>query len=157
MRSTIRINPGFAASLVLLAGSTAMAQSAVTLTAGATTTTLPDGQSVPMWGYTCSAPSVGVTCTALNGAAQTGGWQPPLITVPSGVPLTITLNNGLTLTSTGLPMSIPTSLVIDGQLGGGLGSSRTTQASPSHPAQGTTWPGTLGGTGPDDPVFTPPA
>ena len=48
----------------------AIAQSAVTLAAGPTTTTLPDGQIVPMWGYSCGAVSgAGVSCTAMNGAA----------------------------------------------------------------------------------------
>src|SRR3989441_2948946 len=160
MRSNILnsfpINSGFVASLVLLTGGMAMAQSAVTLTAGPTSATLPDGQMVPMWGYSCGATPTNATCTAMSGAAQTGAtWQPPLITVPSGQPLTITLINNLTFATTGAPNSIPTSLVIDGQLGGGLGTDRTTTLSPTHAPQGTTWPGTLGTTNPGDPVFTP--
>src|ERR1700758_3332921 len=73
-----------------MAGS-AMADGVVTLRASSGTTTLPDGRTVPMWGYTCgdvlaaSAPSTGATCTAATGAAQSGtSWQPPLITVPAG-------------------------------------------------------------------------
>jgi len=160
MRSNILnsfpINSGLVASLVLLTGGMAMAQSAVTLTAGPTSATLPDGQTVPMWGYSCGATPTNATCTATNGAAQTGAtWQPPLITVPSGQPLTITLINNLTFATTGAPNNIPTSLVIDGQLGGGLGTNRTTTTSPTHAPQGTTWPGTLGTTNPGDPVFTP--
>src|SRR5258706_13557903 len=120
-----------AVSTLLFANGMAMAQSVVTLTATPTGTTLPDGQPVPMWGYACGPVSDGgvvsptpsrVSCTAPNGSAQpaltaTSGWQPPLITVPAGQPLTITLINNLNFT--GGP--VPTSLVIVGQLGGGLG------------------------------------
>ena len=159
--NTIKMNlikAGFAASILLLANSVALADSAVTLTAAPATATLPDGQTVPMWGYACGTVSTGVSCTAANGAAQTvGAWQPPLITVPSGEALTITLNNNLSFTAgTGTNM-VPTSLVIVGQLGGGLGAAPARMPSPLHAAQGTTWPGTLGTTNPGDPVFTPPA
>src|SRR5882672_7552332 len=92
------IKSALAVSALLFANGLALAQSTVTLTAAPTTTILPDGQAVPMWGYACGAVSgTGVSCTAANGAAQLGGvWQPPLITVPSGQPLTITLINQLT-------------------------------------------------------------
>ena len=110
-----------ASLLALLGGGAALAQSTVTLTAAPTSTTLPDGQVVPMWGYTCSAPSTGVSCTAMNGSAQVGTtWQPPLITVPGGQPLTITLINKLSFSGSGTN-TVPTSLVIVGQVGGGLG------------------------------------
>src|ERR1700675_4819929 len=100
------VRTGLAALLLLLLGTAVHAQSVVTLTARPTSTTLPDGQNVPMWGYACGAvsnngvPSApGVSCTTLNGAPQSGGtWQPPLITVPSGQLLTITLKNSLTFT-----------------------------------------------------------
>ena len=61
------------AALALAAfGKTAMAQSAVTLTAAPTTANLPDGQNVPMWGYTCGAVSgTGMSCTALNTTQST--------------------------------------------------------------------------------------
>jgi len=161
------LKTGIAASVLLFASGAVMAQSAVTLTAAPTNATLPDGQTVPMWGYTCGpaldngAVTARVSCTAANGVAQTSGWQPPLITVPSGQPLTITLVNNLTFGAT----QIQTSLVIVGQLGGGLGTnprdpaSLRTTPSPTHAPQGTTWPGTLGGTdaGAGDAVFTPPA
>ncbi|HZV54355.1 MAG TPA: hypothetical protein VFF82_05380, partial [Rhodocyclaceae bacterium] len=52
---------------------------------------------------------------------------------------------------------MPTSLVIVGQLGGGLGVAPARMPSPTHTVQGTTWPGTPGTTNPGDPVFTPPA
>ena len=129
----------------------AMAQSAVTLVATPTSTVLPDGHSVPMWGYVCgdalpvSAPSVNARCVAANGQPQTPTtWQPPVITVPAGK-LTITLVNQL---AGAAAPNIPTSIIIDGQIGGGLGSLRTTSPSPVHAPQGTTWPGTLGGIDP---------
>src|SRR5512147_2779744 len=160
---TSLIKSGLAASMLLLASGAALADSAVSLTAMPTTTTMRDGQTVPMWGYACGdalatpVPSVNATCTAMNGTAQTGGWQPPLITVPSGGSLTITLNNALSFTTSGTPTSVPTSLLIVGQLGGGLGAAPVRVPSPTHAPQGTTWPGTLGTTNPGDPVFTPPA
>src|SRR5207248_632409 len=81
------------------------------------TATLPDGSAVPMWGYSCGAPVAGATCAKLNPAAAAGVWSPVVITVPPG-PLTISLTNSL-------PNSVPTSLVIVGQLGGGLGTTAT--------------------------------
>src|SRR5204862_6173968 len=66
------------------------------------------------------------------------GW----ITVPTGQILQINLTNSLTFTGTGTN-TVPTSLVIVGQLGGGLGdvTQRTTTAAPDHTkAQPVTWP-----------------
>src|SRR6266404_6150278 len=98
------IRSGFAASLLLLASASAMAQSTVTLTAAPATTTLPDGQGVPMWGLMCGTfsgttftyvPGSGATCTTMTGGVPNGTWQPPLITIASGQPLAITLINNL--------------------------------------------------------------
>ena len=159
------IKSGLAASVLLFASGLAQASN-VTLTAAPQTTTLPDGQTVPMWGYTCGdsltipVPSVNATCTAMNGDPQTSTtWQPPLITVPSGQDLTITLVNALDF---GVDdQEIPTSLVIDGQLGGGLGAPTAmgTLVGGLHGAQGTTWPGTQGTPGACDEegTFCPPA
>ena len=134
-------------AILLSAG---ISNAAVTLTAKPTTTILPDGQSVPMWGLFCgSATAVapnGAPCTMQTGAAQNGtSWQPPLITVQAGATLDIVLTNGL---------KVPTSLVIVGQLGGGLGSAPTRTPSPTHPPQNATWPIAGDATGPQ---FTPPA
>jgi len=120
-------------TVLLLGAGISLAQS-VSLTAAATTTTLPDGSVVPMWGYSCSAAAVApATCAALNTGAAVGTWSPVLITVPPG-PLTINLTNSL-------PTSVPeTSLVIVGQLGGGLGTTATSTPSPNHATQQTTWP-----------------
>jgi hypothetical protein len=162
---TTLMKAGFVAAL-LLGSSGALAQSTVTLTAAPQSATLPDGQVVPMWGYTCGdslqtpSPSVNATCTAMNGTPQSGAaWQPPLITVPSGQSLTITLVNNLSFPALMPTTNVPTSLVIVGQLGGGLGLAPTRMPSPAHAAQGTTWPGTAGGTNAaaGDAVFTPPA
>ncbi|HYM07703.1 MAG TPA: hypothetical protein VEU11_14195 [Terriglobales bacterium] len=217
---------------VLLLFAAAPSFSQVNLTAGPTTTMLPDGTVVPMWGYTCGALVTGstATCAPLTGSTSsaatgalggiyvlnggsgygtssptvnitpaagntpttpaaatavisggvvvgfnvtsygagytaaptitlTGGsgsgataaaapaWSPVLITVPAGTTsapasLTINLTNTLSFTPTGsAPNNIPTSIVIVGQVGGGLGASSTSTASPDHSlAQGcVTW------------------
>jgi hypothetical protein len=189
----------------------------VNLTAGPTTTTLPDGTVIPMWGYTCGAVVAGstATCTPLSGllspaaAGALGGiyvvnggsgyttapsvtitpaagntpttpaqataivsagvvvgfnltvqgvgytaaptitlggpgtgavaaagpaWSPVEITVPFGAGLQINLTNNLSFTPAGggTANNIPTSVVIMGQVGGGLGSTPTTTTSPDH-------------------------
>ncbi len=154
---TMLAKTGLAASILLLTGGVAFAQS-VNLTAAPTTATLPDGQVVPMWGYSCGVAVTGstATCAALNPNAGTG-WSPVVITVPyvaTGTNLTINLTNNLTFTPTGstTPNTVPTSLTIVGQLGGGLGTTATTTPSPAHPAQNVTWP--IANTGA---TFTPPA
>ena len=129
-----------------LAAVAAFGQS-VSLTAAATTTTLPDGSVVPMWGYSCSAtvlPVAPATCAPLNTTAAAGAWSPVVITVPPGA-LTISLTNSL-------PTSVPeTSLVIVGQLGGGLGTTASSVSSPPHATQDVTWP--IANSGPTN---TPP-
>jgi hypothetical protein len=123
-----------AVTVLLLGASASFAQS-VSLTAAPATTTMPDGTVVPMWGYSCSAAAVApATCAVLNpNAAGTTPWSPVVITVPPGN-LTISLINSL-------PASVSeTSLVIVGQLGGGLGTTATSTPSPAHATQDTTWP-----------------
>jgi len=125
------ISSGLAASVLLLASGACYAQS-VNLTAKLTTETLPDGSALPMWGYSCNGAAGAApapTCAALNPAANTGLpantssatiWSPVVITVPyvaAGTNLTINLTNSLAFNGN----NIPTSLVIVGQLGGGLG------------------------------------
>ena len=132
----------FAASLVLVAGLAGAANTVTTvnLTAQRMNTTLPDGSTVPMWGY-CTTPALPGKCT--------GAWaQGPTITVPydavNGSALTINLTNYL---------PVPTSLVVLGQWGGGLGTPAKA-AGPTHaPQTQTTWPGN----GAASPAFTPPA
>ena len=119
---------------LLLSTGAAFAQAgSVSLAAGPTTTLLPDGNSVPMWGYSCGAVSGAATCAALN---TSGGWSPVLIqvSVPGGTSADLTIN----LTNN-LPAPVPTSLNILGAIGGGLGAG-TTAASPTHASQGATWP-----------------
>src|SRR5512147_412287 len=99
----------------LLLASGACFAANVALTAAPTATVLPDGQSVPMWGYNCGAVTAPATCAAANPNAGTG-WSPVVITIPSGEPLTITLTNSLSFTTTSGTNAIPTSLVIVGQL-----------------------------------------
>jgi hypothetical protein len=162
MRSNIfkslLIKSGLTASVLLLASGASLAQ--VNLTAAPTTALLPDGTSVPMWGYTCGTVATGdtATCAALNPNAA--GWSPVVITVQTGQNLTINLTNNLAF-GTGGATKLPTSLVIVGQMGGGLGNSATTTASPQHAGLGVSWavasppdtgtPATAG-----NPTFTPP-
>ncbi len=141
-----------AISVLLLGASISFAQQTVNLTAGAASLTLPDGSMLPMWGYTCGATTNGAMCAASNPNAG-GAWSPVVITATTGQPLQIILTNNLSFPGG----NIPTSLMIVGQLGGGLGdlSQRTTTASPDHSgAQSTaTWP--IVGANPD--TGTPPA
>jgi hypothetical protein len=124
----------------------------VYLTAAPSVFTLPDGSSVPMWGYTCGL-ATGATCLPSHSGAT---WSPVVITVPyssAGTSLTINLNNSLSFpitgSTTGATNTVPTSLVIVGQLGGGLGTTATSMASPDHSApQDTTWP--IAATGPQN-------
>ncbi len=127
------------------AAAAALGQQQVNLSAGPSTTILPDGTSVPMWGYTCGTAATGstATCSSLNPTAA--GWSPVVITVPTGQSLTINLTNNLSFPTTTTPggptNKIPTSLVIVGQLGGGLGGAPTTTPSPDHTnAQQLSWP-----------------
>src|SRR5258707_123683 len=158
------IKSGLAASVLLMAASAAHAQS-VNLTAGPINAAMPDGSSVPMWGYTCDATQPtqvagsAATCTALNPSSvatattPVATWSPVVITVPyssTGTSLTITLTNSLTFTPTGgTPNNIPTSLVMVGELGGGLGTTgtgctagTTCTPSPDHTfaQSAATWP-----------------
>src|SRR6516165_2228032 len=133
--------------VLLVCAALASGQQQVNLTAGPAIATLPDGQQVRMWGYSCGAAVTAgstATCAALNPAAglSPGTWSPVLITVPTGQSLQINLTNNLSFTPQGstTPNNIPTSLVIVGQLGGGLGDSATTAPSPNHGPQSTTWP-----------------
>jgi Big-like domain-containing protein len=148
-----------AGTALLLTAGIASAQAVVNLTASQQSTILPDGNSVPMWGWTCgtgTAAAVGASCTSLtyaNGALtpQLGGgaWQPPLIVVPyvaGKTSLTINLTNSL---------PVETSLVILGQSGGGLGAP-VREAGPrtdgAHGGQtSTTWTTVVPGS------FAPPA
>src|SRR6266550_2499388 len=122
----------------------AFGQQTVNLTAGPTTVTLPDGSTVPMWGYSCGLAVTGgtATCALLNplAAATTTAaatWSPVVITVPTGQSLTINLTNSLIFGAN----SVPTSLLIVGQLDTGLGTSATSTTSPDHTnAQPVTWP-----------------
>src|SRR5260370_11385984 len=137
---------GVTACVLLTASGVSFAQ-VVNLTAKAATAALPDGQTVPMWGYTCTPAAVApATCAASNPGAG-ANWSPVVITVPPG-PLTINLTNSL-------PGAVPTSLVVVGQLGGGLGTTATSMPSPPHPTQtAVTWPIATSATGAS---FTPPA
>ncbi len=126
--------------ILLFGAFVAYGQQQVSLTAGPTSITLPDGTNVPMWGYSCGTAVVGSTaiCAKLNPDPLWTGWSPVVITIPTGQALQINLTNNLSFLNSN---SVPTSLVIVGQVGGGLGTSRTTTPPPDHSgAQQTTWP-----------------
>ena len=129
-----------AATVLLLGAGMAAAQQQVNLSAGPTSITLPDGSTVPMWGYSCGAPVAlsTATCAKLNPTAA--GWTPVVITVPTGSSLQINLTNNLSFATTGATNTIPTSIMIVGQLGGGLGTGAQYVPSPEHPSQPVTWP-----------------
>ena len=74
------IRSGLAAAVLLVAATASYAQTTVGLTAAPTQAVLPDGQSVPMWGYTCDAASV----TAGTRPLASGGTQSAI----SGTPAT---------------------------------------------------------------------
>src|ERR1700694_3015974 len=207
------------ACMLPFAAVAALGQQTVNLTAGPATAILPDGSTVPMWGYSCGAAVTAVTssaatttftatgasdttltmpinayagstvtagtssgtvlsntattltlttagwtggtptngtvfslaaskanCAAVNKAAIAGMWSPVIITVPTGQNLTINLTNNLSFTftptgsTTPVTNTVPTSLGIVGQLGGGLGTTATKKDSPAHTIQGATWP-----------------
>jgi len=153
LKATLKIAVQGLAVLLLGAG-WASGQQAVNLTAGPTSITMPDGKTVPMWGYSCGdpVPSSSATCAKLNPGAS--GWSPVIITVPTGQDLRINLTNGLSFTTTSGSTTIPTSLTIVGQVGGGLGSQRSMTPSPAHAAQTLTWPASSNN--PADGVNNPP-
>src|ERR1035438_2215780 len=129
-----------AATVLLLGAGMAAAQQQVNLSAGPTGITLPDGSTVPMWGYSCGAAAGGATATCAKSNPAAVGWSPVVITVPTGSTLQINLTNNLSFATSGAPNNIPTSIMIVGQLGGGLGTGAQYVASPEHPSQSVTWP-----------------
>src|SRR5437870_2081409 len=128
-------------TVLLLGAGLAVAQQTINLTAAPTTVTLPDGSTVPMWGYFCGAADAvsTATCAALN-PLSVSTWSPVVITVPAGQTLQINLTNSLSFAAGGGTNTIPTSLTIVGQLGGGLGTTATSTVSPPHATQRATWP-----------------
>ncbi len=141
------------ATVLLLGAGIATAQQQINLAAGATNASLPDGTSVPMWGYTCGAAVGGSTATCAASNPSATAWSPIVIRAVTGSTLQINLTNNLSFANSN---SIPTSIMIAGQLGGGLGdvTKRTTTPSPSHSTDTTTtWPIAGAAAAP----FTPPA
>src|SRR6516164_4613742 len=75
-----------AAAILLLSAGTSFGQQQINLTAGPTATTLPDGTTVPMWGYSCGAPVVvggaasTASCAALNPYAAGGSLGGVIVT-----------------------------------------------------------------------------
>jgi Bacterial Ig domain len=136
-KATLRALVGMA-SILFLTAALGFGQQEVNLSADPSSLTLPDGSMVPMWGYTCGAVVNGSTATCAKLNLPATGWSPVIITVPTGETLKINLTNNLSFV--GGTNKIPTSLVIVGQLGGGLGDTPVTTPSPTHPDQTLTWP-----------------
>ena len=145
-----------AAALLLVAGAvsaqtanvidltSSVATPTVNLTAERMLASLPDGTSAPMWGYCTTGWLDGTTAktlpagtrTCANAGVAPAAWAPgPTLIVKAGAAgVAATLNIQLT---NALPT--PTSLVILGQLGGGLGTP-IRASSPTHATQTqTTW------------------
>lgn len=132
-----------ALAATLFAADVAVAATTVNLTAQRASTTLPDGKTVAMWGY-CGGLDINANNSGTAAEVScAGAWAAgPTITVAAGESLTINLTNNL---------PTPTSLWIQGQIGGGLGHPVMVDG-PVHNAQTTTtFPGVGVGT------FTPPA
>jgi hypothetical protein len=159
------LKSALAATFLLSASGAALAQQAINLTAAPASAALSDGSLVPMWGYQCGTLTGGAaTCAALNKSVVktpassiagdvTSGWSPIVITVPTGQDLQINLTNNLAFGTN----SVPTSLVIVGQIGGGLGTGATSTPSPDHSAvRSQTWP-IASNTPVTDPTQLPPA
>src|SRR3979409_2142651 len=119
MRTSInRATLGVAAIASAMFGAVGAASAATTvnLTAQRVNATMPDGASIPMWGY-CST---GLTSTStpiagivVGGNACGTTWSPgPTIVVNAGDTLSIVLTNTL---------PVPSSVTILGQVGGELG------------------------------------
>lgn len=123
------------AAFLLAALGASAANITVNLTAQRMSAGLPDGSTVPMWGY-CTTPTTG-SCP--------GPWAPgPTIVAAGGDTLTVNLQNQL---------SVPTSIVILGQIGGTVGTPSMVTSPAHNMAQPITWPspGAVGA-----PTFTPP-
>lgn len=104
---------------------------------------LRDGTRGAMWGF------------CVNGACPdptaASGWSPgPTIRATAGTSLTVTLTNSL---------PVPTSMVVLGQIGGGVGAPTKMMAPVVHSGQDyTTFPGNAPQNGPGNPpAFQPPA
>src|SRR5215472_966169 len=104
------------ATVLFLGAGWAAGQQKINLTAGPTGITMPDGSTVPMWGYSCGTAVGGstATCSKLNPSAN--GWSPVVITVPTGQELEIILQNNLSFATGSGTNNIPTSLTIVGQV-----------------------------------------
>ncbi len=148
MRTSInKLMLGAASLAVTMLGAAGPAAAAnplttINLTAQRTSAVMPDGASVPMWGYCGGLAGTTNAGTTVGGACGTTWAQGPTIVIPANSDLTISLTNML---------PVPTSVTILGQIGGGLGSPARDAAAFIHPpVNSTTWPVTASGT------FTPP-
>jgi hypothetical protein len=159
------LNAATLAGVVLLSIAGVSSAQTVNLTASQQTTVLPDGSTVPMWGWTCGQVTQGTTAGATTGtsctsltyttsagavaatpqpqsaavttgfAAGGGAWQPPLIVVPYTASAPGVSTTNLVINLTNA-LPVETSIMILGQAGGGLGGIATSGPGGSGP--GTT-------------------
>jgi hypothetical protein len=109
---------------------TAAGTSGATAPTWNTSSTTPDGATL-VWTFESSLASY---------LAASGTWSPVVITVPTGQDLQINVMNNLPVPP-GATTGIPTSVVIMGQLGGGLGTPGSYTTPPDHSnAQLLSWP-----------------
>src|ERR1700676_509776 len=67
------LSSGITASVLLLVSGVVLGQQ-VNLTAKSTTTLLPDGSSVPMWGLFCKGAGTGASCAVLKAPTGLASW-----------------------------------------------------------------------------------
>ena len=115
------ISDGANVQRVAVGGTSALAAPAWATTPGTTTT---DG----------SVTWIDVGALAYYAASYSATWAPPVITVATGSPLTINLTNNLSFPAGSVTptATVPTSIVIVGQLGGGLGTTATSTLPTDH-------------------------
>src|SRR5882762_6266498 len=70
-------------TVLLLGAGLAGAQQQHNMTAAPNNLGMPDGVTVPMWGYTCGAAVIGSTATCAKLNTSLTGWAPVVITIPT--------------------------------------------------------------------------
>src|SRR5258708_28503418 len=92
-----------AVTVLLLGVSVSVAQQQINLTAAPANLVVPDGSTVPMWGYSCGTAVTGSTATCAKSNPAATGWSPVVITVPTGQGLTLNLTNSLSFGANSVP------------------------------------------------------
>src|SRR6202158_115103 len=99
------------ACILPFAAAAALGQQTVNLTAGPATTILPDGSTVPMWGYSCGAAVTAVTSTAATTYTLTSASDATLvmpINAYAGSTVTAGTSSGTVLSNTATTLTLTT-------------------------------------------------